>query len=368
MAEYLSASEQGEIQHSIGTTIHEYEGCIELLNRAVAHAWHTGKYSDITIKTKGRDIKAHMMILAQCTNLCKDIPDDQADATITLEFEENIVRLVLDFVYLNKVSVPEVDVHAVAKVAEHLGLSELYLKCKTTELSLQTVSTENCLKIWAEAKSLNNKNIIKKARDFSLKNVAKVKRTEQFLSLPLDLLKEYLCHPKLVVRSQEERLGALLNWVRGDSASRKSKLLPLLHALPLYLMGQWYLDQLLDDPLVQGMPQIKQMISEVSEGVSDKQCQKSDVEVSPASKLPKKDRCLIFVGAEISGILSSKVEAVKLQDSLEVVNLGYLNAKPKFFSSCCVQGDYLYVSGLGKSGDQLWRFNFLDRKAHLICK
>ena len=261
-------SELGELLRSPGTTMHEYEGSKERqqLNDALASAWYSGKYSDVTIKTRGEDIKCHMIILSQCVKLCEDIPDDQADITISLNFDENIVRLVLDFLYLNKVSVPEVDIPAVAKLADHLGVSELHFKCKTTELSLKTLSIENCLEMWADAKCINNQDILDKACTFALENFAKVKRTDQFLSLPMNLLKDYLCHDKLKVQTQEERLGAALNRMRRASAGQIGNFRPLLCALPMHVMSRWYLEQTLDDPLIQSMPEICQKINEVLEG------------------------------------------------------------------------------------------------------
>ena len=226
--------------------------------------------------------------------------------------------------------------------------------------------------MWLQALDIHNSNILQNIKKFSLENFAKLQKSPAFRALPYDLLIDYITDNDLRVRNDEERLGAALNWIRADSEQRAAKLIHLLDALPLANMGMWFLDHLLSDPLIQSLPQAIKRINRAQEEVpvvTDADRQKGDITAGSAASQPLRDRSLVFVAAEINGELNYEVKAIKLDQNLEVVSMGSIEAcMCRSNTNFCVVDDSLYLCGVGSNREEVWQYNLTNRTSNLITR
>ena len=370
MAEQLCVSKLDESLHSAGTTVFTIEGPSDRshLHNTLEEALTSGEFTDITLIAKGDTLKLHRLILkSQCKNLVEQLKSTSRE--IELDLDSNILMHVISYVYTNVAKIPKEDLRAVAMAAKNMGVYDLWKKCLSTHLSSLVITNDNCFDMWLQALEVSDDNIIQSVKTFSLENFAKLQRSSAFRALPYKLLKDYITDNDLRARNNDERLGAALNWVRADSEQRSAKLTFLLDALPLAKMGSWFLDHLLSDPLIQGIPETVEKITQALEGVTDADRQKGDIPAGPAANQPPRERCLVFVAAEIDGEMSNKVTAIKLDQNLEVVSMGRLEADIVGSNTkCLVVGDKLYSCGLGEKADEIWKHNFATRTSNLIAR
>ena len=187
--------------------IQEFEG---KAGRPQVHAklrdiWQSEDFWDITIHAQDGQIKAHKLVLSSyCPKLKKQ---DLDQPNISFNIRANILKLVLSYIYVNKVGIEKDDMKPVAEAAQQLGVEDLYQRCIKAYLSSLPITEDSALKIWVEAADVGVEDITKEALSFALKNFVRIKKKDCFKALSPAHLETYVCHPDLVARSPEERLN-----------------------------------------------------------------------------------------------------------------------------------------------------------------
>ena len=206
------------------------------------------------------------------------------------------LNMVLEYMYLNKVTINKEDLKSVAEAAKQLGVEDLYSKCIKAHLSSLPITEDSALKIWVKASDAGQEDIAKKALSFALKHYVRIQKKDSFKALSPDQLEIYIAHPDLASRSPEERLTSVLTWLRADTAARTPHLPPFLGLLPLARMAAWYLDGLLEDPIIKATARAVEIIRQAQVSVSQDGRRKADTGPQLHG-----ERCLLFVGAYING-------------------------------------------------------------------
>ena len=212
MAESLLA----ESIRSAGTDMIDFKGSDGRpeLNSTLIELWISKELSDITLQARGTNIKAHKFILkAYCTKLKKE---DLERSSLNLTIPSNILQLVLSYMYTNEVGIPKDDLKGVAEAAKELGVDSLYKQCMTTYLQSLTITRENALQMWQQAREVGVEDVEQKALTLALEQFVLIHKMDSFKSLPVHFLEEYVCHPELGARTKEERLSSAIAWVRSD--------------------------------------------------------------------------------------------------------------------------------------------------------
>ena len=159
-----------------------------------------------------------------------------------------------------------------------------------------------------------------------------------------------------------------MTWVRAETNSRACHIAEMLRVLPVYKVSVWYMETLLDDPLIKGEPVLCERIQQILDGVTDEDRKKADEEVIQG------EICVVFPWSLIPKKRNNEVRAVRLEHNLDVVTLGTLEAaipqgqKYAPLTNCCVDGEVMYMVGLGTMGDEVWSFHLTTGKQSLLAK
>ena len=338
------------------------------LSSLLNDVWQTGRLSDIILSARGKTFKVHKLALASQINypqINKYLELDTVKEVVEVDLDPDIFRVVLEYVYTNKAVVGQGSLGAVADMAQLVGVRDLWLACKQAHLTSTPLTTDNCLTSWVVAQQIGNEDYISQASAIAVQNFVQLKRTADFKSLPFSILKDYVSRSDLEARTPEERLAAAMVWMRAEAKDRMKHLCAVLDSLPLNTMNDWYLEQLLDDPLIQSQPDACQRLSQIRAGLCEEQSLAAEAEdLCQSAGRPDKERALVAVG----GHAPNEVWAVCLHSDYEVSLLGKLGADvrkdrpPK----CCVLKDKLYVCGLGDLCQEAWYFNLHDHHSEKL--
>ncbi|XP_044757289.1 kelch-like protein 6 [Coccinella septempunctata] len=140
------------------------------------------------------------------------------EKTITLkevdgETMEELLRLLVDKVYLNKIS----------DITKVITLSDMFLFDKLKEElakeAIRTLSKNNCLQIWMELKSISAFPLIWKAKSISLTNFNYQRHHGLINNLELSQLMSYLSHINLQTYKEIHVFNSVLEWIYSNHQS-----------------------------------------------------------------------------------------------------------------------------------------------------
>eukprot|EP00058_Branchiostoma_floridae_P011767 XP_002597255.1 hypothetical protein BRAFLDRAFT_66390 [Branchiostoma floridae] len=221
-----------------------------------------GLLVDVTLSAEGREIPCHRVVLATVNHYFRSMFSGSLSETKKDKIEmggvsaESLQQLV-DFAYTSKVDITEENVQPLFEAADMLQFHGVYGTC---ELFLEDrINEESCLGIWAQADRVSCTSLSEKAKIWALKWFEELCTTEEFLQLPVHLLKTYISDEGLLAK-EEQILEAIMLWVKHDLKQREGHLKELLKCVCFSSLDQGYLKKILKkDKVLAKLPGIKQL-------------------------------------------------------------------------------------------------------------
>jgi len=203
-------------------------------------------FCDVTITVKGKEFKAHKVILAAAspfflTLLTSDMRESN-EQLIRIELEEAtapVVEDVLKYVYTGNVSVTDERAHNLFATADYLLLPGL--KTMVGNFLKKTVAIENCIFNYYFAEKYQCMELREKSRKLINLNFSVVMETEDFLKLSVKQVMEWVSSDDVTVSAEEEVFKGILKWVSHSRSERERDFPELLCQVRLMSLSHDYL-------------------------------------------------------------------------------------------------------------------------------
>ncbi|XP_057311312.1 kelch-like protein 20 [Hydractinia symbiolongicarpus] len=222
-----------------------------LMNR---HRKENTKLCDVNLQVNDKKYPAHRSVLAACSPyflaMFNGDLKESAEKTIVLkDVKEDIIELIIDFVYTGNLNVNIENVESILEHATLLQFSEVRkLACTFLEEQLDPV---NCVGIRKFVNLHNCTWFLEVVDAFIKRHFMDVINSEEFVSMPFDVLRDIISSNKVNVKCEEQVYNCVIKWVKHDPAKRKDYLHDLLAATRLPLLQKHFLTQHVDkEPLI----------------------------------------------------------------------------------------------------------------------
>ncbi|XP_057311311.1 kelch-like protein 20 [Hydractinia symbiolongicarpus] len=230
------------------------------------HRKENTKLCDVVLQVNKKKYPTHRSVLAACSPyflaMFNGDMKESAEKTIVLkDVKEDIIELIIDFVYTGNLNVNIENVESILEHATLLQFSEVrLLACNFLE---QQLDPENCVGIRKFVHLHHCKKFICTVDNFMKKHFLQVLNSDEFTSIPFSVLKEILLSEKLNVDCEERVYNCVLKWIKHDPIKREPKLSELLAATRLSLLEKQFLMDVVDQmPLIKNDPKCRDLLDE----------------------------------------------------------------------------------------------------------
>ena len=260
---------------------------------------------DVTLCVEQEEYRAHRLVLAACSPYFNAMFTNQHIESSSSRVELNGVEggalgALVNFAYTSSLVICQESVQAIMAAASHLQIMDVVEAC--CNFLLDQIDAENCLGIAAFAEMLSCQHLHNTSWQFALENFREVCLTEEFLSIPVSLLKQLVKSESLNVTSEEEVFECVLRWYGHDKEVRLSSVCAVLRYVKLPLIPWSFLSQrLLSDPSITSQDEYHTLMAHARKTQSQDTNQ-STVSTECSQFIPRKSICqspfLYIVGGE----------------------------------------------------------------------
>ena len=219
-------------------------------------------FCDVTIKVKGKEFKAHRVVLAAAspfflTLLTNDMRESN-EQVIKIELEEAtapVMEDVLMYIYTGNVTFTDERAHKLFATADYLLLPGLKTMAGNflTEL---TITIENCIFNYYFSRKYQCVQLMEKASEVINLNFTVVMETEDFLDLDVNQVMDWVSSDDIIVSAEEEVFKGIVKWVSYNKIERQCHLSELLHQLRLASVSHDFLvNELVKEELITKDPE-----------------------------------------------------------------------------------------------------------------
>ena len=124
------------------------------------------------------------------------------------------------------------------------------LKTKVSDYLKQSIDATNCLAVELFAVQFGCESLQQAATEYKLQNFVSVVKSEDFVELDFEKVKELVSHDEIIVSKEEDVYEAVIKWVKHDTQSRECFFPELLKCLRLFSMSKYSLWEILKEELV----------------------------------------------------------------------------------------------------------------------
>ncbi|XP_035662453.1 kelch-like protein 2 [Branchiostoma floridae] len=207
-----------------------------------------GHLVDVTLCAEGKEIPCHRLVLSACSDYFHAMfggahSESKKDKIDIREVSAEALEILVDFAYSAKLDITSDNVYLQFEAANMLQVKRL------EEAFADKVP---CKRLSAEATRC------------ALKDFEETSTTEEFLQLPLDLLKMYISDDGLHVKKEEQVLESIMRWARHNLEERQKHLKELLDCVCFSRVDQDYLKNIIDTEVLLGVPGIMELIKDTS--------------------------------------------------------------------------------------------------------
>lgn len=224
----------------------------ELLSK-LARQQRDGILCDIVLVIRDREFPAHKSVLAASSEyfmaLFATTMMEKNCSSIQLDLCPGIIQDVLHYMYTGVVILNESNVKDLIVAADYLLVSDL--KQRSVKYLCSIISKINCVSIYKFAVYCNCSQLKQDATKVIRNHFALVSRTDEFLNVDFELLKQLVSDEEIIVTAEEEVYEAVLRWVKHKEETRKCHFENLFRSVNLFSMSKEYiLDKIRTEPLV----------------------------------------------------------------------------------------------------------------------
>ena len=302
--------------------------------------YQEGRFSDVTLVTDGKQIKAHKIVLASFGLFFKGLFDgswqEQDEGIVRIrDINEPTLRTILNFAYSGKLEVNTSNVLNVLAAADFLQLPSDFVKTSCGVYLKRLVNHENCLAMLLFADKFNAVELENHLVQYVSRYFYQITQLEDFLELPVEVLIRLLQSECLVVDKGQDFLPSVAEQERivlesvllyASHKSKEGKLVPLVELLKnvrLLLLSPSYLDNLHSSADLFNYPEAKSLITRALNSDEDE--------------------------ASMSKLCSQPRKSTKMSEShCHIHASGYIRPEQSIFNHCGLVGESsdVYLKGM----------------------
>ena len=206
---------------------------------------------DTTVRAEGQDFAVHSNVLSAASDYFMAL---FASELFAKEKQNNLVELnemksttlaeVLQFIYTGEANISSSNAQDLVVASDYLIIPSL--KSKAAKFLAESMSASNCLSLESFASKYNCDSLWQAALEYKCQHFTAVVKSEDFLSLRFEQVKEFMCEDKLNISEEEQVYEAVMAWVKHDLSTRESFLPDLLKCLRLFSMSKYSLRAILN--------------------------------------------------------------------------------------------------------------------------
>lgn len=206
---------------------------------------------DTTVRAEGQDFSVHSCVLSAASDYFKAlfaselrVKENQSSLVELTEIKSTIMAEVLQFIYTGKTNINSCNAQDLVKASDYLIVPSL--KSKAAQFLEKSINASDCLALESFAFQYNCDSLKQTAIKYKRQHFVDVVKSEEFLSLDLEKVKELMCEDDLNISEEEQVYEAVMSWVKNDLSDRECFLPALLKCLRLFSMFKYSLQMFLD--------------------------------------------------------------------------------------------------------------------------
>ena len=213
-------------------------------------------FCDMKVVVKDKELAAHKAVLAAASpfflSLLTSDMRESKEHLIRIELEEataSVMEDVLQYIYTGNVSVTEENAHNLMATADYLLLPGL--KTMVGRYLMQILTIENCVFHYYFADKYQCMHLKEKAREMINSDFSAVMETDDFLSLDIKQVMEWVSSDDITVNAEEEVFKGIVKWVTLNRCEREVEFPGLLRQVRLVSISHnFLLNKLVKEDLV----------------------------------------------------------------------------------------------------------------------
>ena len=213
-------------------------------------------FCDVTVAVKDGEFNAHKVVLAAASPFIRSLLTtdmrESKEQLIRIELEEataSVMEDVLQYVYTGNVSVSEESAHNLIVIADYLLLPGL--KTMACNFLKENVTIENCIVNYYFAEKYQCAELKEEAREVINSNFSAVMETDDFLSLNMEQVMEWVSSDDITVNAEEDVFKGIVKWVSHNKNEREACFAELFHQVRLMSISPDFLgNELVKETLV----------------------------------------------------------------------------------------------------------------------
>ena len=216
--------------------------CFEMMKRLDIQR-RNEHFCDVILEVdSGEDqarLKAHRIVLCAASpffyNALNSDMKEKKEGMIRLqETRKAVMEEVLEFVYTGQVDVTQHNAFDLLEMADFLVIPSL--KAFSSKFISQTLSLSNCLGAYYSAERYHCPELQKEARDFASANFMSLTESEDFLSLNIEQVEEWISSDEIKVKEEEDVFRVIVKWMERNDSKEDERFFELFrHVRILYL-------------------------------------------------------------------------------------------------------------------------------------
>ena len=206
---------------------------------------------DTTIRAEGQDFTAHSHVLSAASDYFRALFANELQGK---QKQDNLVELndmkpttiaeVLQFIYTGEANISSSNAQDLVVASDYLIIPSL--KSNAAQFLSESLNASNCLALESFASQYNCDSLRQATIKYKYQHFVDVVKSEDFLSLGFDQVKELMCEDELNISEEEQVYEAVMSWVKHDLSSRECFLPDLFKCLRLFSMSKCSIQKILN--------------------------------------------------------------------------------------------------------------------------
>ncbi len=224
------------------------------------------KMCDICLRILKETFYAHKAVLVASSPyfeamFLSGMTESRQDEIELMEIDPKSFELLLNFFYEGELCITASNVQALLSTASVFQVEQVKLAC--SEFLESQLQPENCLGIINFAEAHGCPSLKRAACRYAISKYVEVSKCEEFLTLTLPQVLNFLCKDDLRVNGEEDVYDSALRWVNFDVQSRSALLPTLLSKIRLPLMSPEILvDKVKSNKLINNSLECRDLLDE----------------------------------------------------------------------------------------------------------
>ncbi|XP_028403321.1 kelch-like protein 8 [Dendronephthya gigantea] len=217
--------------------------CTDAFNK-MEDLFSSGELFDVTLIVGEKKIKAHRIVLASVSPYFKAMftnrmSESSQDVITIKDVEEDVFLLLIRFIYSHRIMICVDNVQSLLQCANILQIDSVVNAC--CDFIYSHLSISNCLSVRDFVDFNGCVKLVRKVDAFIKLHFLEVTKSEEFLDVTVDHLKQLLSGSNLNVPKEEDVFESVMRWINHSSSKRQHHLGLLMPYVRLPMLPVSYL-------------------------------------------------------------------------------------------------------------------------------